>query len=197
MPDPDRLCARVAELHRTSVSPIGQFGFQIRTCQGRTPQATEWNNSWTSFFTIFLAHVMTRDYEINGPWEDLKRIEDRTLSHVIPRLIGALEADGRSVKPSLIHADLWDVNTGTSYDTGDVYIFDAGSYYAHNEMEVAMWRCPYNKISSKIYTKTYFRLYGMSDPAEEWEDRNRMYSVYYNITYSINHTTNGASVRQL
>ncbi|KAI9736937.1 MAG: hypothetical protein M1835_003290 [Candelina submexicana] len=64
-------------------------------------------------------------------------------------------------------------------------------------MEVGMWRCPYNKISSKIYTKTYFRLYGMSDPAEEWEDRNRMYSVYYNIIYSINHTTNGKSVRQL
>ncbi|KAI9697679.1 MAG: hypothetical protein M1836_004629 [Candelina mexicana] len=197
MPDPDRLCAHVAELHRTSVSPTGQFRFQIRTCQGRTPQATEWNSSWTSFFTKLLAHVMTLDFEINGPWEDLKQIEDRTLSHVIPRLIGALEADGRSIKPSLIHADLWDGNTGTSYDTGDVYVFDAGSYYAHNEMEVAMWRCPYNKISSKIYTKTYFRLYGMSDPAEEWEDRNRMYSVYYNIIYSINHTTNGKSVRQL
>lgn len=197
MPDPDRLCARVAQLHRTSVSPTGQFGFHIRTCQGRTPQATEWDSSWTSFFTKFLAHVMVLDFEINGPWEELKRIEDQTLTHVIPRLIGALERDGRSIKPSLIHADLWNGNTGTAYDTGDIYIFDAGSYYAHNEMEVAMWRCPYNKISSKIYTKTYFRLYGMSDPAEEWDDRNRMYSVYYNIIYSINHTINGKSVRQL
>lgn len=197
MPDPDRLCVRVAELHRKSVSPTGQFGFYLRTCQGRTPQATEWDSSWTSFFTKLMADMMMRDFEVNEPWEELKRVEDRTVSHVIPRLIGALEADGRSVKPCLIHADLWEGNTGTSYDTGDIFVFDAGCYYAHNEMEVADWRCPYNKISAKIYTKTYFRLYGMSDPVEEWDDRNRLYSVYYNIIYSVNHTINGKSIRQM
>ena len=40
-PDPDRLCARIIELHEKSVSPTGKFGFYVRTCNGRTPQATE------------------------------------------------------------------------------------------------------------------------------------------------------------
>ena len=52
------------------------------------------------------------------------------------------------MKPSLIHADLWEGSTGTAYDTGEIILFDAGSYYAHNEMEIGDWRCPYNKVNS-------------------------------------------------
>ena len=196
-PDPDRMCSQLAELHRTSVSPTGKFGFHIRTCNGRTPQATEWNSSWTSFFTKLMAHVMALDFKTNGPWEELDKVEQDILSHVIPRLIGALETEGRSVKPCLIHADLWEGNTGTSYETGDIYFFDAGSYYAHNEMEIGDWRCPYNKVNHKIYTKTYLRNYGMSEPTEEWDDRNRMYCVYYDMIYSVNHMTQGSHVRKM
>ena len=187
LPGPDKLCARLAALHRNSVSPTGKFGFHIRTCQGRTPQATEWESSWTTFFTKSMAYMMDLDFATNGQWEDLERVEKRTLSHVIPRLIGVLEKDGRSIKPCLIHADLWEGNMGTSRETGEVYVFDSGSYYAHNEMEIGGWRCPYNEISDKVYTETYFRLYGMGDFPDEWEDRSRLYSVYYDILFSVNH----------
>ena len=64
-------------------------------------------------------------------------------------------------------------------------------------MEIGDWRCPYNKVNSKVYTKTYLRKYGMSEPTEEWDDRNRMYSVYYDIIYSVNHMAQGKSVRQM
>ena len=101
------------------------------------------------------------------------------------------------MKPSLIHADLWEGNTGLSYDTGEIILFDAGSYYAHNEMEIGDWRCTYNKVNSKIYTKTYLKNYPMSEPTEEWDDRNRMYSVYYDVIYSVNHTLQGGGVRQM
>lgn len=182
MPDPQRLCANLAELHRKSVSPTGKFGFQVRTCHGNTPQPTEWNSSWTRYFTRYMAKMMALELEANGPWEDLRKVENRTLSHVIPRLIGILEADGRNIKPCLIHADLWEGNTGTSPETGDVYVFDAGSYYAHNEMEIAMWRCPYNKMSDEIYANTYFEFYGIGDLPEELDDRSRLYSVYFEVS---------------
>ena len=197
IPDPDQLCALVADLHRTSVSPTGKFGAHIRTCNGRTPQATEWDSSWTLFFTKLISHVIALDFKTNGYWEELDEVERRVLLHVIPRLIGALETDGRVVKPCLIHGDLWEGNTRTSYETGDLFVFDAGSFYAHNELEIGDWRCPYNKISAKIYTKTYLKFFGMSDPAEEWDDRNRMYSVYYDILYSVNHRGGGKNVRQM
>ncbi len=197
VPDPDALCARIIELHRNSVSPTGKFGFHVRTCNGRTPQATEWESSWTSFFTKFMVHVLAEDVKTNGSWPELDQVGERTISHVIPRLLLPLESDGRSVKPSLIHADLWEGNTGTSYESGDIILFDAGSYYAHNEMEIGDWRCPYNKVNSKIYTKTYLRHFGMSEPIEDWDDRNRLYSVYFDIIYSVNHMAHGRGVRQM
>ncbi len=152
IPDPDELCVRVIELHRNSISPTGKFGFHMRTCNGRTPQAIEWDSSWTSFFTKFMVHVMAEDFKTNGSWPELEQVEEGIVSRVISRLIGALETDGRSVKPCLIHGDLWEGNISTSFKTGGIS-FDAGSYYAHNELEIGDLRCPYNKVSSKVYTR--------------------------------------------
>jgi len=196
VPEPNQLCSKLAQLHRSSVSPTGMFGFHITTCQGRIPQAVSWNKSWTDFFTTLLQHVMALDFETNGDWQELDQLEKRIISHVIPRLIGALERDGRTVKPCLIHADLWEGNTGTSYDTGDIYIFDSAAFYAHNEMEIGDWRCHYNKIHNKVYTRTYLRHYGPSEPKEEWDDRNRMYCIYYNVIFSVNHMSQAKAVRQ-
>jgi protein-ribulosamine 3-kinase len=195
-PNADQLCSKLAKLHRSSVSPTGKFGFHITTCQGRIPQAVAWESSWVTFFTKLLQHVADLDFKTNGYWKDLDTLEKRIFSDVIPRLIGNLEKDGRSVKPCLIHADLWEGNTGTTYETKEIYIFDSGAFYAHNEMEIGDWRCHYNKMHSKVFTRTYLGYYGPSEPKEEWDDRNRMYSIYYNVIYSVNHLGQGKAVRQ-
>ena len=196
IPEPKQLCAKLAKLHRDSVSPTGKFGFQVTTCNGRTPQQVSWESSWTVFFSKLLQHIANVDFEVNGMWEELDTLEKKIFGQVIPRLIGALESDGRSVKPCLIHADLWEGNTGTSYETGNIYVFDSGAFYAHHEMELGDWRCHYNKIHNKIYTKTYLQYYGPSEPKEDWDDRNRMYSIYFNVIYSVNHLASGKAVRQ-
>ncbi|KAL3259170.1 hypothetical protein ABHI18_005488 [Aspergillus niger] len=172
IPEPYQLCTKLARLHRESVSPTGMFGFHITTCQGNTPQNVSWESSWTIFFSKLLRHVLGRDSAVNG-------------------------AEGRKVKPCLIHADLWEGNTGTSPETGNIYIFDSAAFYAHNEMETANWRCNYNKIHDQVYTRTYLRHFAPSEPEQEWDDRNRMYSVYYNIIYSVNHRSEGTAVRQM
>ncbi len=123
----------------------------------------------------------------NGTWKELREVE-AVVRHC--RIDQALKREGRSVKPCLIHGDLWEGNTGTSPGTADIYLFDAGSYYAHNEMKIEDWRCPYNKIKSKICAKTYWKHCGLSEHAEEWDDRNRTYSVHHDIIHSINHMTN-------
>lgn len=197
MPDPDQLCSKLALLHRTSQSPTGKFGFHITTCQGRAPQLVTWEKSWTTFFTNLLQHVIKLDFKYNDYWEELDIVEKRLISHVVPRLLNALVANGRSIKPSLIHADLWEGNTGTYFRNSNVYIFDSAAFYAHHEMEVGDWRCHYNKIRSPIYTTTYQRYNGPSEPKEEWDDRNRLYSIYYNVIYSVNHLSHGTAVRQV
>ncbi|KAI0436724.1 Fructosamine kinase-domain-containing protein [Xylaria telfairii] len=197
MPDPDQLCAKLAKLHRQSRSPTGQYGFHITTCQGRAPQFVSWEKSWTTFFTKLLQHVIKLDFEYNGYWKELDIVEKRLISSVIPRLLGVLETGGRSIKPSLIHADLWEGNTGTGLENDKVYIFDSAAFYAHNEMEIGDWRCHYNRIHNKMYTKTYLQHYPPSHPQNEWEDRNRLYSIYFNVIYSVNHLSHGKAVRQV
>lgn len=197
MPDPEQLCAKLARLHRESRSPTGQFGFAVATCQGRTPQAVGWSDDWTAFFTQLLRHVARVDFQGNGEWADLRVLEEQLLARVVPRMLNALVAHGRRIRPCLIHADLWEGNTGTSAVDGRLYLFDSAAFYAHNEMEVADWRCYYNKISDAVYTQTYLQHVPPSEPKEEWEDRNQLYSIYYNIIYSVNHESQGTAVRQL
>lgn len=101
---------------------------------------------------------------------------------MIPLLLALLEADERTVKPSLIHGDLWDGNIGTDRETGDVYIFDAGAYYAHNEMELGMWRCKRHRVVNKeVYLREYLKHAGISEPVEMFADRNRLF-IYLFIT---------------
>jgi protein-ribulosamine 3-kinase len=196
VPDPDQLCRQLAKLHRTSVSPTGKFGFHVTTCQGSQPQMLAWEDTWTVFFAKLLQHVANADFDINGGWESLAALEQRVFDGVIPRLIGVLEREGRTVKPCLIHGDLWEGNIGTSYEDGKIRVYDAAALYAHNEMEIGDWRCHYNKIHNKVYTRTYLRNFGPCEPEEEWDDRNRMYSIYFNVVYSCNHKRSGEAVRQ-
>lgn len=109
---------------------------------------------------------------------------ERTQTHLIPRLIGAVEANGRSVKPYLIHGDLWDGNVGTDSDTSDPFIFDAAVYYAHHEMELGIWRAERHQMRAMIYRKAYIRHMKPSEPVDEWDDRNRLYSTKTNLMHS-------------
>lgn len=197
MPEPDELCSRLACLHRVNQSPTEQFGFSIPTCQGRVLQYVDWESNWTTFFVKLLWHVIDQDFEVNGPWEDLEVVEKRFTGRVVPRLLDALVEDGRVLKPRLIHGDLWEGNIGTSRKNGDIYLFDAACLYAHHEMDIAAWRGYWNKISDPIYTNTYYRYNPPSEPKDEWEDRNRLYSVYYSLLYSVNHEKDGTAIRQL
>ena len=46
LPDPAKLATQIADLHKSSVSPTGKFGFHVPTYDGKLPQVTDWDNSW-------------------------------------------------------------------------------------------------------------------------------------------------------
>lgn len=195
LPDPAKLGVRVAALHRNSSSPTGKFGFPIQTFDGARIQAIDWDPSWTSFFSKLLAEAYRQDTETNGLWPELDTLYRRVQSHLIPRLIGALEADGRRVDPVLIHGDMWDGNIGTEASTGDPWIFDCAAYYAHNEMELGIWRAERHQLRAEVYRREYLRHFEASEPKEEWDDRNRLYSAKTNFMHSA--CFKGSRARQL
>lgn len=194
-PDPDLFGTKLVQMHQASVSPTGMFGFHINTCQGSLAQQTSWNPSWVDYYVQLVRGAMRLNTEINGKWKDLEQCVDRLISHVVPKVLGPLEANGRAIKPCLIHGDLWDGNIGTDSRTGEIYVFVASVHYAHNEMEIAMWRGKFNQVvKSKVYLDDYLSRMGVSEPAEQFDDRIRIFSVYHTLHESACH--NGSSFRE-
>ncbi|KAK8124852.1 uncharacterized protein PG998_000611 [Apiospora kogelbergensis] len=183
-PDAVKLGAKIAELHRVSKSPTGQFGFHVTPYDGKLPLVADWDPSWASFYGKLLQGVYQHDVGVNGYWKELDDAMELTLTKVVPRLLGPLEEDGRTVKPCLIHGDLWEENIGTEIRTGELYIYDSCAYYAHHEMAIGMWRVDHHHMKAKEYRNHYFQNYEPDEPVEECDDRNRLYAIKERIMYS-------------
>jgi protein-ribulosamine 3-kinase len=200
-PDPPRLCLRLAELHKNSTSPNGKFGFHVTTCHGNLPQYVGWESSWLVMFSKILARAMDLDEEKHGHWPEFSAYRKILFDHVIPRLLLPLESEGRSIKPCLIHGDIWDENCADDMNTGEPFAFDAGSIYAHNEYEIGYWRPPRHRLSNRTYIREYKKHFPVSEPGKlfpftslvltnfdaekDWDDRNLLYSMRFNISCSV------------
>ena len=196
LPDPKPFCTELAKLHQTSVSPTGKFGFHIATTHGKLPQYMLWTSSWEILFRKILSDLLSLDLDTNGPWKEFQIVYERVLTLVLPVLIGPLESEGRAVKPCLLHGDLWDGNIGTDNKTGQTYIFDASSFYGHNELELGMWRDSHlNCMSWDVYGKAYLNIMGVSEPAHQFDDRNRIYHVKFLMSHSAHHPNDVARER--
>ena len=222
-PEPLKFTARLAELHKNSVSPTGKFGFHITTCHARLPQVTNcWEESWAVLFRKQMAQMIKLDTEKNGDWPEFRRVCDLILDRVIPRLLEPLQSEGRFIKPCLVHGDLWDENAATDGTTGEPFVFDAGSFYAHNEYEQGNWRAPRHRLSRDVYVENYKRHFPASEPSmsyyhmfrplaryhercwkaqltftseHEWDDRNLLYSLRYDLGAAI--LIPGCNLRQV
>ncbi|ROW00291.1 hypothetical protein VMCG_07252 [Cytospora schulzeri] len=177
LPDHVRLGFKLAELHHNSRSPNGMFGFHCPTYDGDQVTNTTWDSSWTRFFKRRVHEAYMLDLERNGHWKLYEDVVKVALDGLIPRLLDVLTENGRSIRPVLIHGDLWESNIGTEEATDEIYFWDACAYYAHHERDVAIWRCAHHRMTDEKYRDEYFKNYPPSEPMEEADDRNRLYSV--------------------
>ncbi|XXH00574.1 hypothetical protein Hte_006922 [Hypoxylon texense] len=194
-PEPASFMSKIAELHRNT-SRNGMFGFHVPTACGKMERTVTWEESWAKSFIRQLKDVIKYDNETNGPWPEYDAACKQLIDAVIPRLLGALQSDGRKITPSLIHGDLWENNLGTDAETGETVLFDPGCIYAHNEMEFGTWRCTWARYFNKpIYMEMYQHHIKPSEPVEEWDDRNRLYSIHPYLNDSAGHA--GSASRKM
>lgn len=186
LPDLQKLARSAVQLH-SNKSSNGMFGFDVTTFNGKVNHVTDWEPSWTKFFTRLLSNTLRLDQEANGVWPELAAAAEQVLIAVCPRLLNVLHDGPDPISPSLIHADLWAGNTGTDAETGEVIFYDCGSYYAHNEMELGMWRRDAQQYLGQRYLEEYQQLCPPSEPSAEFDDRNRLYCLQYLINYSVGH----------
>ena len=134
-------------------------------------------------------------------WPDFDVVCQLTLEKVVPRLLLPLQSEGRSIKPCLVHGDCWDGNTAMDLKSGGAFVFDACSFYGHNEYDTGNWRAARHRLSDDAYISDYKRLFPVSEPSEshhvdrrcvtdykveeDWDARNRLYSLVFNIGNAI------------
>lgn len=118
-------------------------------------------------------------------WPEFDVVCNLTLAKVVPRLLLPLQEGARELKPCLIHGDCWDGNTAMDAKTGEAFVFDVCSFYGHNEYDTGNWRAPRHRVSNKAYIRNYKRHFPVSEPAEDWDARNLLYSLPFNIGNAI------------
>ncbi|KAJ5110528.1 hypothetical protein N7532_001063 [Penicillium argentinense] len=183
MPDPDRFGTLLSKLHQKSVSPTGKFGFHITTYAGNLPQFVEWENSWETFFAKTMKQALDLEIQRKGPSEELDVLSHALFERVIPRLLRPLESEGRVVKPSLIHGDLWYANAGIDVDSDQPLVFDACCFFAHNEYEFGQWRPACNRFGDE-YIAAYSKFAQISPPEEDFEGRLDLYRLRFDTHVS-------------
>ncbi|KAL8833814.1 MAG: hypothetical protein Q9170_004074 [Blastenia crenularia] len=181
------LAQKLAQLHRAS-TPIPKgyskpvFGFHVTTYAGRTAQKNSWNRSWPKFFAENRLRAVWKTVEHNhGTDTELYTLLDRVVKEVVPRLLGNGHLGGKdSIRPALVHGDLWSGNKARGRVGGDGgiedTIFDAGSCYAHSEYELGIMRM-FGGFSAGFFNE-YHRLIPKTKPKSEYDDRLSLYELY-------------------
>ncbi|OAA81281.1 Protein kinase-like domain protein [Akanthomyces lecanii RCEF 1005] len=188
-PDPVEFVDIITRIHRET-SANGAFGYAQPTVIGKIKRTNSWQTSWGKAFACHLKDAFDYDRDTNGPWRELRLVYEELVAHVVPRLLDVLQMGGRSITPALIHGDLWERNIGADKATGKTVIFDPGCFYGHNEMEFGTWRCTWAthfNLKDRSYLSLYQKEMPPSEPADEWDDRNRLYSIYAYLVASAGH----------
>lgn len=163
------LGTKVAQMHLAD--PLheearnGKFGFAVDNTIGGTHQPNDWTDDWIKFFARYrLQH-------------QLSLANDRDLSYLGKKLISILPEffRGITVKPSVLHGDLWSGNYN-SVKEGPV-LFDPATYYGHHEAEFGMSWCA--GLSASFWDK-YHELI----PKEPgFETRKELYMLYHYLNH--------------
>ncbi|KAJ9639625.1 hypothetical protein H2204_003695 [Knufia peltigerae] len=196
MVEPPDFCRRIAQLHTMSVSPTGLFGFHQVTFHGPNPQNTTWEANWCTYFTRLMTQFFEREINQNGPAPEYEAAFYKFAREVVPQILEPLQSDGRTLKPCLIHGDLWEENTGLNLETELPVVFDAGAMYAHHEMELGMWRADIIRFG-KPYMRQYLIHMPPSEPVEQFDDRNRLYGIKYTLSHCLGWPASSQSDREL
>ena len=125
IPEPAQFVEIFEKLHRSSVSPTGKYGFHVTTFNGWVPLVNDWCDTWEEFFARQFRSDILWEQGIRGPDPDFDRVADEFFQKVIPRLLRPLETGGRSIKPVLLHGDVYEGNVKIDEETQQLIIYDS------------------------------------------------------------------------
>jgi fructosamine-3-kinase len=137
MPGKDVFTTVLAGYHLASraLPPSGKFGFHRTTYNGNVAKDKKRNNTWKEYYKKNKVGMLQLEEEPRGFSEEIERTLTVALGKVIQRLLRPSEMGTITLKPCLIHGDLFCGNTATKLETGEPITFDASAFCGHNECE--------------------------------------------------------------
>lgn len=161
---------QLAEMHKASSSEKG-FGFDVDNTIGSTPQKNPWTSDWITFFRDhrlgFQLQLIKDQYRDNDLYAKGHRLLER-----VPVFLKDLD----TVKPCLLHGDLWSGNVATD-SNGAPVVLDPACYYGHNEAEFGMsWCAGFGPAFYEAYFKVMPKQPG-------FEQRTELYKLYHYLNH--------------
>ncbi|KAI0485825.1 Fructosamine/Ketosamine-3-kinase [Xylaria cf. heliscus] len=181
-PGPVAWAKAAATLHQRSTgkSPTGKFGFHCTTYSAIVPIDNMWDSSWEAVWTHQMRLLLEQDEVLHGPDEEYSKLQATFFDVVLPKYLRPLESNGRSISPCLIHSNLSPGNMKPRIGSNTICMFDSCAYWGHHEAELGVcYRL------GKPYIEEYLKHMPISEPVEDFDIRNTIYSLKYRLLLSI------------
>jgi fructosamine-3-kinase len=148
-----------------------QFGWGIDNTIGATHQPNKKMDDWLDFWRDQRLSFQLKLAADNGYGGELQVLGEKLLLEM-PKLF-----TGRTIKPSMLHGDLWGGNVAGLQDTTPV-IFDPAFYYGDREADLAM---------TYVFGGFSPDFYASYQNAFPLDDGFAVRKTFYNIYHIINH----------
>ena len=109
------------------------FGFQFNTQMGAIEQSNKFENSWASFYSN---KRLSPIFELASMKENMGNFINEKINYILKNIKNLIPDNPT---PQLLHGDLWEGNIIFN-NKNFIGFIDPGSFYGHNEMEVAYLR---------------------------------------------------------
>ena len=145
------------------------YGFEFNTQIGALEQSNKFENSWTNFYS---KKRLGPIFELANKRENLGNFINKKINYILKNIKNFIP---ENPTPQLLHGDLWEGNIIFN-NKNFIGFIDPGSFYGHNEMEVAYlrWFNP-SFVDSKFLDKynDYIKL------EKNYLDYEIIYQLYY------------------
>lgn len=161
----------LADLH-SSVGPA--YGFSHDNYIGSTPQPNPWSENWVEFFRT---HRLEYLWKLISGKSKLAEGSHTTVRHFLEKLDTLL--DRKSVKPVLLHGDLWGGNVMVDAN-GWPALIDPACYYGDREADLAMTKL-FGGFSERFYD-AYMEVLPLESG---YKDRFAIYNLYHILNHAL------------
>ena len=139
VPEYQKFVSIIVKIHKDSMGKKERYGFDLPTYLGNLPNDNTWQDSWETWFAQAMRQMFQIEEMAHGKDDELDVLKKDIFEKVIPRLLRPLETGGRSIKPCLVHSDLWPGNSMPDAETNEIFIFDSCAFWGHNEADLGSW----------------------------------------------------------